>query len=77
MPMLEEQLWCYLTHSWENKEVHTFPKGICLKVNVIAQLEFELAYSDSALLTITPRGPPPANKWALAHFENVTKKLVI
>ena len=27
---------------------HTFPKGICTKVNVIARLEFELAYYDSA-----------------------------
>ena len=38
--------------------VHTFPKGICPKVNVIARLEYELAYYDSAL-TITPRGHPP------------------
>ena len=38
---------CYLTHSRENKGVHTFPKGICPKVNVIARLEFELAYYDS------------------------------
>ena len=29
--------------------VHTFPKGICPKVNVIARLEFELAYYDSAV----------------------------
>ena len=29
--------------------IHTFPKGICPKVNVIAQLEFELAYYDSAV----------------------------
>ena len=33
--LLEEQQWYYLTHSWQNKGVHTFPKGICLKVNVI------------------------------------------
>ena len=44
----EEQWWYYLTHSWEDKGVHTFPKGICSKVNVIAWLEFELAYYDSA-----------------------------
>ena len=25
-------------------ELRTFPMGICLKVNVIAQLEFELTY---------------------------------
>ena len=29
--------------------VHTFPKGICPKVNVIARLEYELAYYDSAV----------------------------
>ena len=42
-------LWCYLTHSWEDKGVHTFPKGICPKVNVIARLEYELASYDSAV----------------------------
>ena len=47
--LLEEQSWYYLTHSWEDKGVHTFPKGICSKVNVIARLEFELAYYDSAV----------------------------
>ena len=26
----------FLTDNWEDKEVHTFPKGICPKVNVIA-----------------------------------------
>ena len=39
----------YLTHSWEDKGVHTFPKGICPKVNVIERLEYELAYYDSAV----------------------------
>ena len=34
--------------SWEDKGVHTFPKGICPKVNVIAGLEYELVYYDSA-----------------------------
>ena len=28
---------------------HTFPGGICQKENVIARLEFELAYYDSAV----------------------------
>ena len=41
--LLEEQKWYYLTHGWEDKGIHTFLKGICPKVNVIAQLEFELA----------------------------------
>ena len=26
------------------KEVYTFPKGICPQVNIIAQVEFKLAY---------------------------------
>ena len=42
--------WGYLTHNWEDKGVHSFPKGIFPKVNVIARLEFELAYYDSAVL---------------------------
>ena len=46
---LEGQLWYYLTHSWEDKGVHTFPKSICPKVNVIARLEYKLAYYDSAV----------------------------
>ena len=57
----EEQYWCYLTHSWEDKGVHTFPKGICPKVNVIARLEYELAYDDSAVHRFnhyTTRTPP-------------------
>ena len=47
--LLEGQSWYYLTHSWEDKGVHTFPNGICPKVNVIARLEYELAYYDSAV----------------------------
>ena len=47
--LLEEQWWYYSTHSWEDKGVHTFPKGICPTVNVIVRLEFELAYNDSAV----------------------------
>ena len=38
-----------LTHSWEDKGVHTFPKSICPKVNVIARPEFELASYDSTV----------------------------
>ena len=36
-------------HRWEDKGVYIFPKGICPKVNIIAQLELELAYYDSAV----------------------------
>ena len=32
------------SYSWEDKGVHTSPKDICLEVNVIARLEFELTY---------------------------------
>ena len=46
--LLEEQQWFYLTHRWEDKGFHTFPKGICLKVN-IARLEFKLMHYDSAV----------------------------
>ena len=59
--LLEKQQWYYLTHSWEDKGVHTFPKGICPKVNVIARLEYELAYYDSAVHRFndyTTRIPP-------------------
>ena len=59
--LLEEQSWYYLTHSWEDKGVHTFPKGICPRVNVIERLEFELAYYDSAVHRFnhyTTRTPP-------------------
>ena len=51
--LIEEQYWYYLTHSWEDKGVHTFPKGICPKVNVIARPEYELAYYDSAVQGIS------------------------
>ena len=47
--LLEEQQWYYLTHSWEDKGVQTFPKSICPKLNVIARLEYELTYYDSAV----------------------------
>ena len=46
---LEEQYWYYATHSWEDKWVHTFLNGTYPKVNVIARLEYELAYYDSAV----------------------------
>ena len=44
--LVEEQQWYYLTHSrgGGDKRIHTFSKGIRLKVNVIAILEFELSY---------------------------------
>ena len=32
------------TRNWRVKGIHTFPKGISPKVNVIAWVEFELVY---------------------------------
>ena len=37
-----------------DKGVHTFLKGVSLKVNVIVQLKFEIAYYDVAVATGTP-----------------------
>ena len=34
-------LYVNIDKSWEDKGVHTFPKGICPKVNIIVQLEFK------------------------------------
>ena len=42
--LVEEQSWYYSTNSWWDKRIHTFPKGIGPKMNVIARLEFELVY---------------------------------
>ena len=44
-----------------NKDVHTFFKGISLKVNVIARLEFELAYYKVAVqhFSYNNRGKSP------------------
>ena len=46
---LQKQEWYYLTHSWRDKEAHTFPKDISLKLNVIERLEFELAYFEATV----------------------------
>ena len=39
----------YLTQRWWDKFVHVFPKGMRLKVNVIARLEFELTTMSQSL----------------------------
>ena len=44
MPSLLKNYILYLTDSWEDKEVHTIPKGIRLKTNLIALVKFELSY---------------------------------
>ena len=49
----EEQQYYYLIYSWENNEVHRFPKGISPKENVIVLLEFYFAYNDVAVQHVT------------------------
>ena len=46
---LEGQYWYYLAYRRKDKRVPTVHKDICLKVNVIAWLEFELMYYDSTV----------------------------
>ena len=73
-------MWYYLTDSWEDKEVHTFPKGICPKVNVIARLEFELAYYDSAVhrfnhYTRTPASKVTSRRWFTERYAEMPLKV--
>ena len=57
----EHNLFCLIC-SWSNKGVHAFPKGIRVKVNVIARLEFELTYNSLSLIS------------ALKDFSGLTAK---
>ena len=56
----------------ENKGVHTFPTGISPKVNVIAPLEFELAYFLPAIsiFAITLRGLSPPHERSDFYMTN-------
>ena len=47
--LLEERYWYNSTHSWEDKGIYTFAKGIYPKVNVKARLELELVYDNSVI----------------------------
>ena len=40
-------------HRSEYKEVHTFPKGVSIKVNAMAQLVFELAYNNITIQDVS------------------------
>ena len=42
--LIDTQLWNYLTHKWELKEVYSFPKGIIPKLNIKVRQEFKLTY---------------------------------
>ena len=44
--LVEEQDWYYLSRRYGGQGVYTFPKGISSKMNISAQLEFELAFYD-------------------------------
>ena len=59
--LVKEEQWYYLTHSWRDKGIPIFLKGIRPNVNVITQLEFELTYYDAAvqLVSYYTMGTPP------------------
>ena len=49
-PFLRKKTWVVQFNSYLGEErVNTFPKSICLKVNVIAYLEFESDFNDVAV----------------------------
>ena len=50
--MVANFTYFYLTQSWGEKGVYSFPKGISPKVNVIEQLEFKFPYFDVTILHI-------------------------
>ena len=52
--LLDGQEWYNLTHSWGDNVGHIFSRGICPKVNAMAQLEFELAAYASAVQYFNP-----------------------
>ena len=54
----------YLTQSWDDKGVHTFPKGICPKINDWSTNSLT-TIPQSIALTITPRGHPDSNEGVL------------
>ena len=51
--LVQETKWQYLINGWEDKKIHTFPVGINPKVNVIARLDFELAFYGAAFIHIS------------------------
>ena len=52
----------------EDKGVHASPKGVCSKVNVIVQQEFELAYFEEAVKNFSHYSTetPPSKVYYLA-----------
>ena len=70
---VEKQLWCYLTHFWEDKEFHTFPKIISVKVKIIVLLEFELAHSEAAVQHVSRYTSLNWDNLLLISFEYLKK----
>ena len=69
--LLEEKLRYYLNHSWEDKGVHTFPMGICPKVNVLLHdwsTNSRTTIPQSIAWTITRRGHPLKDLRNLIEF---------
>ena len=60
--VFSEEHWAYyLIHSWGDKGIHTFSKGISPKLNVIVWLDFEHARYDIIVLNVshyTTSNPP-------------------
>ena len=73
---LEEQKCYYLTHSWGNKGVRTFPNGISQKVNVIKRLACKLDYYKSAAHRFNhyTTGAPHVNKCVIKDLLFITKE---
>ena len=58
--IVKEHVSYYLTHSWEDKMFHGFPKGINLKIKFIEQLELEhTCYPVTVQLVNYYVTPPP------------------
>ena len=74
--LLEEPEECYLTNSWEDKRVNTFPKGICPIVNVIARWGSNslTTIPQSSDLTITPPWQPPVAMPSMPTHKTKSKK---
>ena len=49
-PILQKVLTLQQSHRKRNKEFHLFPKGINLKENVIARMEYKLIHFEGAVL---------------------------
>ena len=71
-----------ITYIWENKGIHTFPRVIRPKVNVITWLEFELGYFDVVVQVIrhhatgTPSSMYKCQSMRKYEYEAVQKQYI-